>query len=94
MSFTLVYIGKSLHEMLEKKSLCEMEMFGGCEIYMPDGFYYRCMLNSIGDSETKGVDGKFSNGLAFPGDPNGRPEEVYQCRCTMAARVLGFRKER
>ena len=56
-SFTLVYIGKSLHETLEKKSMCEMEMFGGCEIYMPDGFYYRCMLNSIGDSETKGVDG-------------------------------------
>ncbi len=56
-SFTLVYIGKSLHETIEKKSMCEMEMFGGCEIYMPDGFYYRCMLNSIGESETKGVDG-------------------------------------
>ena len=56
-SFTLVYIGKNLHETLEKKSMCEMEMFGGCEIYMPDGFYYRCMLNNVGDSDTKGVDG-------------------------------------
>lgn len=55
--FTLVYIGKSLHETLEKKSICEAEMYGECEIYMPDGFYYRCMLNSVGDSETKGVDG-------------------------------------
>ena len=55
--FTLVYIGKSLHETLEKKSMCEAEMYGECEIYMPDGFYYRCMLNSVGDSETKGVDG-------------------------------------
>ena len=50
--------------------------------------------HAIMDGEIKGVDGKFSNGLAFPGDPNGRPEEVYQCRCTMAARVLGFRKVR
>lgn len=50
--------------------------------------------HAIMDGETKGVNGKFSNGLAFPGDPNGRPEEVYQCRCSMAARVLGFRKVR
>lgn len=50
--------------------------------------------HAIMDGEKKGVDGKFSNGLAFPGDPNGRPEEVYQCRCSMAARVLGFRKVR
>lgn len=34
----------------------------------------------------------FANGLMFPGDPSGRPEEVYNCRCTMAARVKGFRK--
>lgn len=56
-SFTLAYIGRSLHETLEKKSLCETEMFGTCEIYMPDGFYYRCMLESIGEATTKGVDG-------------------------------------
>lgn len=55
--FTLVYIGQNLHEAKEKKSMCEAEMFGGCELYMPDGFYYRCMLNSIGEDETKGVDG-------------------------------------
>lgn len=50
--------------------------------------------HAIMDGEIKGVDGKFSNGLEYPGDPNGRPEEVYQCRCSMAARVLGFRKVR
>lgn len=55
--FTLVYIGQNLHEVKEKKSMCEAEMFSGCELYMPDGFYYRCMLNSIGEDETKGVDG-------------------------------------
>ena len=35
---------------------------------------------------------KFGNGLMYPGDPNGRPEEVYNCRCTVAAVVKGFRK--
>ena len=27
----------------------------------------------------------FPNGLKFPGDPNGAPAEVYNCRCTMRA---------
>lgn len=34
----------------------------------------------------------FDNGLMFPADPNGRPEEVYNCRCSMAAVVVGFRR--
>lgn len=37
-------------------------------------------------------DKHFANGLMFPGDPSGRPEEVYNCRCSMAAKVKGFRK--
>ena len=37
---------------------------------------------------------KFDNGLMFPGDPNGRPEEVWNCRCTVAAVVKGFKKVR
>lgn len=32
----------------------------------------------------------FDNGLMYPGDPSGAPEEVYNCRCTMAAIVKGF----
>ena len=35
---------------------------------------------------------EFDNGLMFPGDPNGEPSEVYNCRCSMAAVVKGFRK--
>ena len=35
---------------------------------------------------------KFDNGLMYPGDPSGRPEEVYNCRCTVAAVVKGFKK--
>lgn len=37
-------------------------------------------------------DKKFDNGLMYPGDPNGRPEEVYNCRCAVAAVVKGFKK--
>ena len=46
------------------------------------------MLNG----ETKKTNETFSNGLEYPGDPSGRPEEVYNCRCTMTAKVLGFKK--
>ena len=35
------------------------------------------------DGETIDVSEKFSNGLEFPGDTSGRPEELYNCRCTM-----------
>lgn len=37
------------------------------------------------DGEKVGTDDKFSNGCRFPGDPQGRPGEVYNCRCTMVA---------
>lgn len=35
------------------------------------------------DSEIVDPWEKFSNGLMYPGDPNGDPREVYNCRCTM-----------
>ena len=37
-------------------------------------------------------DKKFGNGLMYPGDPSGRPEETWNCRCTVAAVVKGFKK--
>ena len=34
-------------------------------------------------------DAEFSNGLLYPGDPAGEPEEVYNCRCTMISTYKG-----
>ena len=50
--------------------------------------------HAVLDGETKPIDTHFSNGLMYPGDPNGRPEETWNCRCTVAAVVKGFKKVR
>lgn len=50
--------------------------------------------HAVLDGETRPIDTPFSNGLMYPGDQNGRPEEVYNCRCTVAAVVKGFKKVR
>ena len=41
------------------------------------------------DGEQIDNEKKFSNGCMFPGDPNGAPEETYNCRCTLIAAVEG-----
>lgn len=41
------------------------------------------------DGEMVKVGETFSNGCRFPGDPLGRPEEVYNCRCTLIAKYQG-----
>jgi SPP1 gp7 family putative phage head morphogenesis protein len=40
------------------------------------------------DGETVKLDAEFSNGLKYPGDPDGPGSEVYNCRCTMVP-VIG-----
>lgn len=43
--------------------------------------------HAVLDGETAELTKAFSNGLMYPGDPNGRPEEVYNCRCTIAGDI-------
>lgn len=39
------------------------------------------------DRESVGINDRFSNGLMYPGDPNGPASEIVNCRCTMLVRV-------
>lgn len=41
------------------------------------------------DGETIEEDEEFSNGLRYPADPEGKPSEVYNCRCTLVAEIEG-----
>jgi SPP1 gp7 family putative phage head morphogenesis protein len=39
------------------------------------------------DGDTAGLDETFKNGLRYPCDPSGPPEEIINCRCTVVAVV-------
>ena len=41
------------------------------------------------DGEVVDYDAEFSNGCRYPGDSRGKAAEVYNCRCTMVAKVEG-----
>lgn len=42
------------------------------------------------DGEIVNNDKKFSNGCRYPGDPNGPPSEIYNCRCTLVSEIEGI----
>ena len=43
------------------------------------------------DGQRIPYDEEFSNGLKYPGDPDGPGAEIYNCRCTMYAAPMGFK---
>lgn len=45
--------------------------------------------HAVLDGEQVAQDKKFSNGCRFPGDPQGPPWEIYNCRCTLIPAVEG-----
>lgn len=45
------------------------------------------------DGEVVLLDQAFSNGLMYPGDQAGPPEEVINCRCTMITVIAGYENE-
>ena len=45
--------------------------------------------HAVLDGEKQDPGKTFSNGCRYPGDPKGRPEEIYNCRCTLVAEVEG-----
>ena len=49
------------------------------------------------DGQLSDVDGFFENAIGiiqFPGDPHAHPSNDYGCRCTMGAKIIGFKKIR
>ena len=44
------------------------------------------------DGAIADIDDEFDNGLMYPGDPDGEPSEVYNCRCTLVYKVVGFKR--
>jgi len=42
------------------------------------------------DGVAVAVGARFPNGCRFPGDPDGAPSEIYNCRCSLRATVEGF----
>lgn len=45
------------------------------------------------DGEVVELDAEFSNGLKYPGDPDGHASEVYNCRCTLVPVIVDVEYE-
>ena len=95
-------IGRSRSRMIAQTEMVQGSNFAATEAINDTGFAYRKFwstsgLPNIRDSHlqaesdsAKGIpaDEAFSNGLMYPGDPNGAPEEVINCRCTVLHEII------
>lgn len=45
------------------------------------------------DGESVPIKEEFSNGCAYPADPAGPSDEVWNCRCSMGVNIIGFRRK-
>ena len=53
-SFSVDFHGNDEHEMILKKSIFDAEIYGNCELILPDGFQYSCLCSSLGQEERHG----------------------------------------
>jgi hypothetical protein len=63
-SFSLFFQAKTQRELALHKSELDAQLVGLPDLHMPDGFYYRCSVDSIGALEILGVEEKGVIGLA------------------------------
>lgn len=86
-------INKSRAALIARTEVHNATQYGTIEGYRQSGLTTKIWV-AVGDLYTRdthaGVDGEerpidmpFSNGLMFPGDPNGPAEEVINCRCVI-----------
>lgn len=54
--FTLVFVGKDRREAVLHKSQVDAMLTGECELLMPDGMYYTCYAQNLGDLVLLGSD--------------------------------------
>lgn len=48
------------------------------------------------DGQTRDIDEPFESEigeLMFPGDPNGEPADIYNCRCSLISQIKGFERD-
>lgn len=55
--FTLTFSGAHRREVVLKKTKVDGLLFGNPEIFLPDGFFYSCILDAVGDLVWEGQEG-------------------------------------
>lgn len=54
---SLAFKGELRRDVMIKKSRTDAQLFGKSEVFLPDGFFYTCMLDSVGEIQWQGQEG-------------------------------------